>query len=276
MRINATKFTYQSYPILHSNNFSDYAPTKTGGGASGTWGISISGNAATATKLGASSVGSATQPIYLNGGTPTACTYTLAKSVPSNAVFTDTTYSVATASADGLMSSEMYNTEKVSSINVRQGAAVSEEIVRNHDIYVTYNKDKVLNSDTHVIGGDVQLKIPNATTDYDGSMSYLDKRKLTNIQDGCIAASVYVMNINYDALLDLDRLEEPITSFANLNNIMTSGKFPDMIRLVLNNSIHVFTLYESYLSDKYAQYRCEGSRAEISILADNYVSFSVN
>ena len=31
-----------------------HAPTKTGGGASGTWGISISGNAATATKLGKS------------------------------------------------------------------------------------------------------------------------------------------------------------------------------------------------------------------------------
>lgn len=34
--------------------------------------------------------GSATQPIYMNGGVPTACTYTLDKSVPSNAVFTDT------------------------------------------------------------------------------------------------------------------------------------------------------------------------------------------
>lgn len=53
----------------------------------------LSGNATTATtasKLGSSNVGSATQPIYLNGGTPTACTYTLGKSVPSNAVFTDT------------------------------------------------------------------------------------------------------------------------------------------------------------------------------------------
>ena len=181
VRINNSIFTYKSYPILHSNNFSDYAPTKTGGGASGTWGISISGNAATATKLGASSVGSATQPIYLNGGTPTACTYTLAKSVPSNAVFTDTTYSVATASADGLMSAAMFNSEKVSSISVRQGAVQFEEPIRTHDIYVTYNKDKALNSDKHIVGGDVQIKIPNATKDYDGSMSYTDKRKLDGI-----------------------------------------------------------------------------------------------
>lgn len=52
----------------------------------------LSGNAATATtasKLGSSTVGSVTQPVYLNGGTATACTYTLGKSVPSNAVFTD-------------------------------------------------------------------------------------------------------------------------------------------------------------------------------------------
>ena len=57
------------------------------------------GNATTATtasKLGSADKGSATQPIYLSGGTPTACTYTLAKSVPSDAVFTDTTYSVFT------------------------------------------------------------------------------------------------------------------------------------------------------------------------------------
>lgn len=48
--------------------------------------------------------GSATQPIYMNAGVPTACTYTLNKSVPSDAVFTDTTYSNATTSTAGLMS----------------------------------------------------------------------------------------------------------------------------------------------------------------------------
>lgn len=37
--------------VLDSRNYNTYAPTKTGTGASGTWGISISGNAATATKL---------------------------------------------------------------------------------------------------------------------------------------------------------------------------------------------------------------------------------
>lgn len=49
-------------------------------------------SATTASKLGSSNVGSATQPIYLNAGTATACTYSLGKSVPSDALFTDHTY----------------------------------------------------------------------------------------------------------------------------------------------------------------------------------------
>lgn len=36
--------------FLNENNYNNYAPTKTGGGASGTWGISITGHATTATK----------------------------------------------------------------------------------------------------------------------------------------------------------------------------------------------------------------------------------
>lgn len=36
--------------LLDSSNYNSYAPTKTGSGASGTWGINITGNAATATK----------------------------------------------------------------------------------------------------------------------------------------------------------------------------------------------------------------------------------
>ena len=46
-------------------------------------------SATTAGKLN-SDAGGATQPIYFSGGKPVACPYSLAKSVPSNAVFTDT------------------------------------------------------------------------------------------------------------------------------------------------------------------------------------------
>ena len=50
---------------------------------------SAGGSATSAVKLD-SSAGSATQPVYFSGGKAVACSYTLEKSVPSNAVFTDT------------------------------------------------------------------------------------------------------------------------------------------------------------------------------------------
>ena len=65
---------------------------------------SAGGSANSAVKLDMATAGSATQPVYFTGGKPAACSYTLGKSVPSNAVFTDTTYNVATASSNGLMS----------------------------------------------------------------------------------------------------------------------------------------------------------------------------
>lgn len=66
---------------------------------------SLNGNAASATKIGTSTVGSSTKPVYINSGTPTACndiisvsitgnaakvnSHTVNSDVPSNAVFTD-------------------------------------------------------------------------------------------------------------------------------------------------------------------------------------------
>ena len=61
------------------------------------------GSAISAEKLNTDD-GSATQPIYFKNGIPVKTTYALNKTVPSDAKFTDTTYSVATDSIAGLMS----------------------------------------------------------------------------------------------------------------------------------------------------------------------------
>lgn len=64
----------------------------------------LQGNANSASKLGTTTAGSSATPIYLNNGTPTACNHSLNTDVPSNAKFTDTTYSDlkgATTSANG-------------------------------------------------------------------------------------------------------------------------------------------------------------------------------
>lgn len=88
---------------------------------------SLVGNADTASKLGSetiggtakpiylkdgvatecsSLVGSKIQPIYMDEGTLVRCNYTLEKSVPADAEFTDTTYGTATPSDAGLMSAQ--------------------------------------------------------------------------------------------------------------------------------------------------------------------------
>lgn len=75
--------------LIDSNNYTSYTVTKTGSGASGTWGINVTGNAATATN--ASKVNN----------------HTVESNVPANAKFTDTTYNDATTSAHGLMTADM-------------------------------------------------------------------------------------------------------------------------------------------------------------------------
>lgn len=65
--------------------------------------LGISATAAAAAKLTTTTAGSATNPVYFANGVPVKTTYTLAKSVPADAKFTDTTYQNATQSAAGLM-----------------------------------------------------------------------------------------------------------------------------------------------------------------------------
>ena len=79
--------------------------------------LGINATAAAASKL-TTNAGSATQPVYFANGIPVVCTHTLGKSVPSDAVFTDTTYNVATTTTSGLMSAD----DKYKLDNISAGA----------------------------------------------------------------------------------------------------------------------------------------------------------
>ena len=61
---------------------------------------SAGGSATSAVKLDTAMAGSATKPVYIIGGKPVACTHSLDKDVPANAVFTDHTYANMTAATD--------------------------------------------------------------------------------------------------------------------------------------------------------------------------------
>lgn len=103
--------------VLDSGNFANYAPTKTGGGASGSWGINITGNAATATNI-------------FNKGT-----VTLATATESNAI-TITQPSYTTNQPVKLLNFNWYN--DVWSIgNIRAGSTTSLGLgIFNKDIEI--------------------------------------------------------------------------------------------------------------------------------------------
>lgn len=72
-----------------TNKPSTYAPSSHTHSYAGS---SSAGGAATSANKLNTDAGSATNPVYFSNGIPVACTYTLGKSVPSDAVFTDHTY----------------------------------------------------------------------------------------------------------------------------------------------------------------------------------------
>lgn len=75
-------------------------------------GASTAGGAATSASKLTVNAGSSTNPVYFTSGLPTPCTYNLEKSVPSNAVFTDTTYESKSAASGGTAVSLVTTGEK--------------------------------------------------------------------------------------------------------------------------------------------------------------------
>ena len=86
------------------------------------------GSATSATKLDNSTdAGSSTNPVYFSNGIPVPTTYSLSKSVPANAVFTDTTYESKTAS-DGGTDVSLCTTGEKHAWNNKQNAFSSTQL----------------------------------------------------------------------------------------------------------------------------------------------------
>ena len=76
--------------LLASDNYNSYAPTLTGTGASGTWGISISGNAATASNGGVTSVNGQTGAVTVSASVVAGMIYNSFTATASQTTFTTT------------------------------------------------------------------------------------------------------------------------------------------------------------------------------------------
>ena len=167
-------------------------------------------NAGTAAKLGTSDVGSATQPIYLEGGVATACTYQLYKTVPADAVFTDTVYTHPTTSGNK---------------HIPSGGS-SGQILR-------WSADG-----TAEWGSDNNTTYSDATQSAHGLMSVNDKKKLDGITAGAepnqnAFASVLVGNTNVAADVESDTL----TLVAGSNITLTADATNDKITIAAKDTV---------------------------------------
>ena len=153
-----------------------------------------------ATALTSTSIGSVTNPIYFNSnGVPKACTYSLSKSVPSDAVFTDTkvtsvgnhytpsanTESELSADASSTTAATWGSTSIVTGVNLQRDA-------KGHVVGVTLDSVKMPanpNSDTkNTTGsGDTSSKIylVGATTQATSSVTYSHDTAYVGT-DGCL------------------------------------------------------------------------------------------
>lgn len=93
-------------PSSHTHTKSEVGLSNVDNTADATKSVKYATSAGSASSAAAltSNAGSSTQPVYFSGGKPVACSYTLGKSVPADALFTDHTYENmkgATSSAAG-------------------------------------------------------------------------------------------------------------------------------------------------------------------------------
>lgn len=93
----------------------------------------LNGNASSATKL-TTSAGSTTQPVYFSDGKPVACTYTLGKSVPSDAVFTDTNTHYTSKNVVGGTSATSNTTSALTNGNVYLNSVENGAVTSSHKI----------------------------------------------------------------------------------------------------------------------------------------------
>ena len=106
-----------TYEVIDTSTVNNYAPTKTGGGASGTWGINISGNSATATKATQDSAGQQINTTYIKGLSVSGKTITYTKGNGTTGTITtqDTVYTLPAASSSTLGGIKMsYGTNDLS------------------------------------------------------------------------------------------------------------------------------------------------------------------
>lgn len=186
--------------------------------------LGISAAAASAAKLN-TNAGSATNPVYFSNGVPVACTYSLNKTVPSDAVFTDHQYSAGTglSLSNGQFSVSTANVSTMINL-LGEGTSAAQRddyIVAQYagggTSTTSYHRRKLSNIFKALNASDITTALgytppttnttySNATTSSAGLMSATDKSNL----DGIIAS---LNNDDSDSVVN--RLKDVLSVFSD-------------------------------------------------------------
>lgn len=157
---------------------------------------SAGGSATSAVKLDTASAGSATQPVYWTGGKPAACTYTLGKSVPSDAKFTDT------------------NTHYTTHLYAGTSSGVANASTTNGNTYLILTDDSTVRNRVKIAGSgatsvtsdangvitisstDTNTTYSAATTSTNGLMTSAMVTKLNGIATGATKNSINTYDVS--------------------------------------------------------------------------------
>lgn len=168
----------------------------------------------------ATATGSNIQPMYISEyGVPTVCDHTIEASVPANAKFTDTTYSPATSTANGLITKE----DKAKLDGIEKGAQVNTVIsVASKTGAITLNKS------------DVGLSNVDNTSDANKPISTATTNALNNLSNNIFSS--------------ISSIQAQIPRYINFTG-KTSGSAP------LENGVFNIVLNSPYMTASSIEYK---------------------
>ena len=139
-------------------------------------------NAEKADKLTVSA-GSTSQPVYFKDGVPTKINYTIKKSVPSDAVFTDT-HNISSNVVNKTASSTADTTSALTNGNVYLNHIDGGAVTSSHKISGSGATSVTADADGNIIISSTNSTYSAATSSKAGLMSAADKAKLDGIATG--------------------------------------------------------------------------------------------
>lgn len=228
---------------------------------------SAGGSANSAVKLDTATAGSTTQPVYFSGGKPTAIGYTIAKSVPSNAVFTDTHY--ASKNVVGSSTATANTTAALTNGNVYLNSVENGKVTSTHKISGSGATSVTTDATGNIVVSSTNttyssLKNPYAVTikangtslgTYDGSAA--KEFNLTAANVGAAAASHNHSATNITSgTLDVARLPDvsskvSTVDVSKLSGVIDAAHLPSYVDDVLEGymSSDLKTFYKTKNSD---------------------------